>query len=162
MLLATWDMADRFPDDLWVQHGLPHDMHKMVKSVIKGARRVLGEANISTTVVGCPSSVVVEGATHTEQASFNSTEPEAVASELLEALKETFELDAFRPGQLEVMQSVMAGHDVFVSMPTGMGKSLLFQLPATITKGVTIVISPLLALMEQQGERMNELGVSKG
>ena len=66
----------------------------------------------------------------------------------------------FRPGQEEILSRVLAGEDVLAVMPTGSGKSLLFQLPALVREGLTLVVSPLIALMRDQVAQLRELGVS--
>ncbi len=76
------------------------------------------------------------------------------------ALKRHFALDAFRPGQVEVVSSVLAGRNTVVVMPTGAGKSLCYQLPATMLEGVTLVVSPLIALMKDQVESLTARGIS--
>jgi ATP-dependent DNA helicase RecQ len=75
---------------------------------------------------------------------------EPASPALLRALREYFGFDAFRPGQAAVCQAVLDGRDTLAVMPTGAGKSLCFQLPAMILNGVTLVISPLVALMKDQ------------
>jgi ATP-dependent DNA helicase RecQ len=74
-------------------------------------------------------------------------------------LKTTFGYADFRPGQGEVVAAVLAGEDVFAVMPTGSGKSMCFQLPALVEGGLTIVVSPLIALMRDQVQQMAASGV---
>ena len=71
----------------------------------------------------------------------------------------TFALDSFRPGQAEVIKAVLSGRDCLCIMPTGGGKSLCYQLPAVVRDGVTLVVSPLIALMKDQVDGMQALGV---
>lgn len=78
---------------------------------------------------------------------------------LQEALKSTFGLDSFRAGQKEAIESVMSGRDTLLVMPTGGGKSLCFQLPATLLDGITIVVSPLIALMADQVAALEARGI---
>ncbi|MEP1767110.1 MAG: DNA helicase RecQ [Sulfitobacter sp.] len=77
-------------------------------------------------------------------------------------LKDIFGFDGFRPGQEEIVQAVTAGENVLAIMPTGGGKSLCFQLPALMRDGVTVVISPLIALMRDQVRALQEVGVGAG
>jgi len=74
-------------------------------------------------------------------------------------MKGTFGLSDFRPGQQDVIDSIMAGRDTVAIMPTGAGKSLCYQLPALHLPGTTIVVSPLIALMKDQADKLRELGV---
>src|SRR5687768_11954838 len=66
------------------------------------------------------------------------------------ALERHFGFSRFREGQADVIEAVLAGQDVIVVMPTGGGKSLCYQLPALLFPGVTLVVSPLIALMKDQ------------
>ena len=77
-------------------------------------------------------------------------------------LKDVFGFDAFRPGQQEIVEAVIAGENTLAIMPTGGGKSLCFQLPALARNGVTVVISPLIALMRDQVRGLREAGVEAG
>jgi ATP-dependent DNA helicase RecQ len=80
-------------------------------------------------------------------------------SVLEESLHEVFGLDHLRPGQKEVIQSVLDGRDTLAVMPTGSGKSLCYQLPALNLPGTAIVVSPLISLMKDQAEKLEEVGV---
>ncbi len=75
------------------------------------------------------------------------------------ALRERFGLERFRPGQREVIERVLSGRDALCVMPTGGGKSLCYQLPAVLAGGVTLVVSPLIALMKDQVDALNQRGV---
>ena len=77
-------------------------------------------------------------------------------------LRDVFGFDAFRPGQAEIVDAVAEGRNVLAIMPTGGGKSLCFQLPALMREGVTVVISPLIALMRDQVRALREAGVEAG
>jgi len=80
----------------------------------------------------------------------------------LDLLKSVFGFDAFRPGQAEIVEAVIAGENTLAIMPTGGGKSLCFQLPALLRDGVTVVISPLIALMRDQVRALKAVGVEAG
>ncbi|MCB1496481.1 MAG: DNA helicase RecQ [Bauldia sp.] len=77
-----------------------------------------------------------------------------------DTLHKVFGYETFRPGQEEIVAAVLAGEDVFAVMPTGSGKSLCYQLPAIVDGGLTLVVSPLIALMRDQVEQMRSLGVA--
>ena len=78
---------------------------------------------------------------------------------LHQTLRETFGLQAFRGPQSEVIEAVLAGRDVLLTMPTGSGKSLCYQLPALLLDGLTLVISPLIALMKDQEDALRARGI---
>ncbi len=86
-----------------------------------------------------------------------STPGRAAAERLL---RTTFGFDAFRPGQGEIVATILAGHDVLAIMPTGSGKSLCYQLPALLRDGLTLVVSPLIALMRNQVAQLTSYGIA--
>ncbi|NLB14467.1 MAG: RecQ family ATP-dependent DNA helicase, partial [Gammaproteobacteria bacterium] len=77
----------------------------------------------------------------------------------LELLKRVFGFDAFRGPQADIVEHLLAGEDCLVLMPTGGGKSLCFQVPALLREGTGIVVSPLIALMQDQVDALRQLGV---
>lgn len=77
----------------------------------------------------------------------------------LEALKRYFGYDSFRPGQADIVDALLAGQDVLAVMPTGAGKSLCYQIPALLLPGVTLVVSPLISLMQDQVKALSTAGV---
>jgi ATP-dependent DNA helicase RecQ len=81
------------------------------------------------------------------------------AIDLEQTLRERFGLEQFRPGQRDVIENVLGGRDVLCVMPTGGGKSLCYQLPALLLPGLTLVVSPLIALMKDQVDALVERGL---
>lgn len=86
--------------------------------------------------------------------SADSVDPRA-----LETLNRYFGYDSFRPGQSGIVSAILTGHDVLGVMPTGAGKSICYQIPAAILPGVAIVISPLISLMRDQVDALNDVGL---
>lgn len=84
----------------------------------------------------------------------------AAADPLLTLLKRTFGYDTFRPLQRDIIEAFLAGRDVLAVLPTGAGKSLTFQLPALASPGLTLVVSPLVALMKDQVDQLQAAGVA--
>ncbi|XP_038624087.1 ATP-dependent DNA helicase Q1 [Tachyglossus aculeatus] len=82
------------------------------------------------------------------------------AGQVSEAMRNVFKLPKFRPLQLETVNATMAGREIFLVMPTGGGKSLCYQLPAVCSHGFTLVICPLISLMEDQLMTLEQLGIS--
>ena len=85
--------------------------------------------------------------------------PSAALQRALVKLRDVFKMRSLRPGQAEIMESVLAGRDTLAIMPTGSGKSLTYQLPALVLDGPTLVVSPLLALIEDQVGKMKAAGI---
>ncbi len=114
----------------------------------EGARILLGESEPRASSVPMLRASVVD-----------SSLLNANGYDLEAALKATFGYGAFRPGQRAIIEAVLSGRDVVGIMPTGAGKSLTFQLPARLLGGVTLVVSPLIALMKDQVDALTEAGL---
>ncbi len=90
------------------------------------------------------------------------TLPETATAPALDTLRRVFGYEAFRGNQQDVIQHVIAGDDALVLMPTGGGKSLCYQIPALVRPGVGVVVSPLIALMQDQVDALRAVGVRAG
>src|SRR5712671_7990366 len=77
-----------------------------------------------------------------------------------ETLRKTFGFSDFRAGQADIVSAILGGSDVLAVMPTGGGKSLCYQLPALLRDGLTVVVSPLIALMRNQVAQLRDYGVA--
>src|SRR5512141_2862545 len=93
------------------------------------------------------------------QARVGSMPPTASPAAAERLLAERFGLTAFRPGQAEVIAALLAGRSALAVFPTGSGKRLCYQLPALLLDGVTVVVSPLIALMKDQIDALEAIGV---
>src|SRR5437868_12010895 len=80
----------------------------------------------------------------------------------LDVLRDVFRYREFRPGQAAVVEAQLAGRDVLSVAPTGSGKSISYWVPAVASGGLTLVVSPLIALMKDQVDRLQSLGVAAG
>ncbi len=80
-------------------------------------------------------------------------------TDLLAPLRRYWGYSTFRPLQERIVRSLLAGHDTCVVMPTGGGKSLCYQLPAVVSGGTAVVISPLIALMQDQAAQLAQMGI---
>src|SRR3954462_10493219 len=95
--------------------------------------------------------------TSTSSRTTSARDPER--ARILRALRDTFGMQRLREGQETVIRRVLAGEPTLAIMPTGAGKSLCYQLPAVLTEGTTLVVSPLIALMKDQCDKLAELGI---
>ena len=85
--------------------------------------------------------------------------PDERRRQMLDLLRREFGLSHFRPGQEDVIRSVLDGRDTIAVMPTGGGKSLTYQLPSLLLPGITVVVSPLIALIRDQFEKLRARGI---
>ena len=101
-----------------------------------------------------------ERATPTSRSRARPGSPKASSREVAKVVSSVFGLSSLRPGQQAVIEAVLAGKHTLAIMPTGAGKSLCYQVPAMLMPGMTVVVSPLIALMQDQFEKMTALGIT--
>ncbi|HEY0250577.1 MAG TPA: DEAD/DEAH box helicase, partial [Kofleriaceae bacterium] len=109
------------------------------------------------TVVIDPDDLTIEG--DAVDALDLSGDAESIDAHMIELARRRFGLEEFRPGQALAIRNVLAGIDTLAIMPTGAGKSLCYQLPALELDGITLVVSPLIALMKDQHDKLAELNI---
>ena len=83
-----------------------------------------------------------------------------IINKAMEILQKYYGYNSFKEGQYEIISNILNGVDTFCIMPTGGGKSVCYQVPALIFNGITLVISPLISLMKDQVDSINEIGLS--
>ncbi|MCP5119980.1 MAG: DEAD/DEAH box helicase, partial [bacterium] len=103
-----------------------------------------------------------DGQTHQSPPDQDAPAPARPSESLPDLLRRTFGFSSYRPNQEAVCRAAIEGRDVLLVMPTGSGKSLCYQLPGVASGGTTLVISPLIALMEDQVAKLKELGLAVG
>jgi ATP-dependent DNA helicase RecQ len=111
----------------------------------------LGSRALVTTAPSAPQVMVSDGTP--------GAPPSEALLRALQKMRDVFRIRELRPGQAEIIESVLAGRDTLAIMPTGSGKSLTYQLPALVMEGPTLVVSPLLALIEDQVLKLKSLGI---
>jgi ATP-dependent DNA helicase RecQ len=138
-----------------------------VNAVVPPCQRKSGLAGVGLVGIDWHAGCFETGERHTRRASTGrrlafapgiDVSASAPTKKLRESLREHFGFRQFRPGQAEAVRSAMEGRDTLVIMPTGSGKSVCFQLPALELEGTTVVVSPLIALMKDQVDRLRERG----
>lgn len=140
-----------------IQHG-EAKLDPFLERISDYVRSVVGRVSQTTPVARTAPPAVQAEAAITEKAPVRKTIPsDASLSQLLQSV---FGFSSFRPNQKAVCRAVTAGEDALLVMPTGSGKSLCYQLPGLARGGTTLVISPLIALMDDQVRKLKELGLS--
>ena len=139
-LLASWQAGDRSDPSLRAECGRQLDA---LRTLFRERPELFGREVVAA---------LRELATALREAA-------AAPSAAFDVLRTTFGYEAFRPGQAEIIDALMAGRDCVGVMPTGAGKSLTYQIPARLLGGTTLVVSPLIALMKDQVDAMNEVGL---
>lgn len=128
-----------------------------VEMVVADEDGEAGELDLSAVPEATPNEEGDVSEVHVTDALANSTD--AIDAHMLSIAQRRFGIRTFRPGQALAVRNVLAGIDTLAIMPTGAGKSLCYQLPALELDGVTLVVSPLIALMKDQTDKLDHLGI---
>ncbi len=134
------------------------DLAGFMEAIGHYVREAVGQAFTATPIAALPDDPLAANRTASVATAAPRREPTPI-HRLEELLRTVFRLPGFRPYQEQVCRTVTEGQDVLLVMPTGAGKSLCFQLPGIARAGTTLVVSPLIALMEDQVAKLSELGL---
>ena len=126
---------------------------------VEAASDVAGTETDADPIEASDTGEISDGSDAYEVHDFEGASAESIDAHMLEVGRRRFGISEFRPGQALAIRNVLAGIDTLAIMPTGAGKSLCYQLPALELPGVTLVVSPLIALMKDQHDKLDQLGI---